>query len=386
MKIVSIIGFLCLGAAWAKFQMRVERRQFSQPPIEPQERFALRRFQLTSQAQHQHVADFRDFAYFGNITVGTPPQTFLVVLDTGSANVWVPDASCGKHELFSACSRKKRYNSAISTTYAQDGRKFRINYGTGSASGYFGNDTLCFSDTTLCVPSQTFGQATNLAPFFARQDIDGILGLGFTELAVNRAPPPFINAVNQGLVDEPIFTVYLEHHGLRRYPTGGVFTYGGQDEENCGPVVTWVPLTKASYWQFHLQGIGIKSADEHNQGWEVISDTGTSFIGGPSSIIQSLARKYGASYDFSTDSYVVPCAKINEMPTIKMLINGETLEFHPSNIIARSSYEECDLTLFDLYSPAFSPTWILGDPFIRQYCNIHDVGNKRLGLALSKQK
>jgi Eukaryotic aspartyl protease len=27
-------------------------------------------------------------------------------------------------------------------------------------------------------------------------------------------------------------------------------------------------------------------------------------------------------------------------------------------------------------------SWILGDPFIRAYCHVHDVGNRRLGLAM----
>uniref|UniRef100_A0A1I7V497 Peptidase A1 domain-containing protein n=1 Tax=Caenorhabditis tropicalis TaxID=1561998 RepID=A0A1I7V497_9PELO len=42
----------------------------------------------------QNVNDFGDFEYLGNITIGTPSQPFLVVLDTGSANLWVPGPSC----------------------------------------------------------------------------------------------------------------------------------------------------------------------------------------------------------------------------------------------------------------------------------------------------
>jgi len=32
----------------------------------------------------------------------------------------------------------------------------------------------------------------------------------------------------------------------------------------------------------------------------------------------------------------------------------------------------------------FGLSWILGDPFIRQYCNVFDLGNKRIGFAPAK--
>jgi hypothetical protein len=69
----------------------------------------------------------------------------------------------------------------------------------------------------VCIQNQTFGQATSIAAFFGNEVIDGILGLAFTDLAINHIVPPFINAVDQHIVDLPIFTVYLSRLIIKYY-------------------------------------------------------------------------------------------------------------------------------------------------------------------------
>ncbi|EYB84817.1 hypothetical protein Y032_0309g2065 [Ancylostoma ceylanicum] len=288
---------------------------------------SIRQYYLTDRGA---IVSYGDVEYLGEITIGTPAQTFRVVLDTGSANLWVPDKSCNSWpvrptvcepsscdfgpicEIFcedkSCCRRtedpkaknpchgKRRFDMGRSSTYVKTDGKWEIDYMGSSVEGFFGNDTIRFGaeeTEQLIVPGTVFGQAKRIAPLFGPTHIEGILGLAFKSLAIDGFTPPLIRAIDLKLFDQPIFTAYFKRVGEQVGVHGGHITYGGIDRDHCEEAITYERLTSASYWQFRLKAVQSKKYSS-NIGWEAMSDTGSSFIAAPAPIIEKIAKEYGA--------------------------------------------------------------------------------------------
>ncbi|ETN85913.1 hypothetical protein NECAME_06158 [Necator americanus] len=103
--------------------------------------------------------------------------------------------------------------------------------------------------------------------------------------------------------------------------------------------------------------------------FQVISDTGTSLIAAPSAIAFAIARKAGGKFDQQQGLFFVDC---KATPSLELTIGEKNYVIGPENFIVHVGDGRCIVSIFGYPSPSFGPSWILGDPFIREYCNIYD--------------
>ncbi|KAL2171778.1 hypothetical protein VTG60DRAFT_1776 [Thermothelomyces hinnuleus] len=319
------------------------------------------------------ISNFMNAQYFSEITIGTPPQSFKVVLDTGSSNLWVPSVECGSI----ACYLHSKYDSSASSTYKKNGTSFEIRYGSGSLSGFVSQDTVSIGDITI--QGQDFAEATSepgLAFAFGR--FDGILGLGYDRISVNGIVPPFYKMVEQKLIDEPVFAFYLA--GTKGQSE---VVFGGVDHDKYKGKITTIPLRRKAYWEVDFDAIsyGDDTAELENTG--IILDTGTSLIALPSQLAEMLNAQIGAKKSY-TGQYTIDCNKRDSLKDVTFNLAGYNFTLGPYDYVLEVQ-GSCISTFMGMDFPApTGPLAILGDAFLRRYYSIYDLGADTVGLAEAK--
>ncbi|KAH7928167.1 acid protease [Leucogyrophana mollusca] len=312
------------------------------------------------------LTDDSGVRWYGDITVGTPPTTYSVDFDTGSADLFLPGTDCG-----SSCDGHKLYNPASSSTSKDVNKTFTMMYGDGSSVlGEQYTDTVSIAG--YAAKNQVLGVASQYSSAFSSSNFapDGLMGLAFKLVSTYNSDSVFQTLVAQGAVPQSIFSFKLA-------TSGSELRIGGMNNALYTGGFTWTDVTEEGYWQIDVDGISA-NGNETLKGLSAIVDTGTTLILGQTSSVQQFYDAVGGT-DVGGGLYTLPC---DSMPSVSVTLGGKsfTLSSDTFNFgTFDSSGETCVGGISA--SDSLGDLWVLGDVFLRNVYTVFDLGNSRVGYA-----
>lgn len=308
--------------------------------------------------------------YFGKIQVGTPPQEFDALFDTGSSNAWVIGAGCSTD----TCDPHQKFHPSRSSTYRRMGDTFRLEYANGKCNGHLGSDT--FSTGGLTVPGQTIGVIDELdGAIFKVSKYDGIVGLAYKNIALKGVTPFFDTVISSS--PDPLASDSFSFYLSKDSGSKGALVLGGTLPEFHKGDFTYVPVVKKGYWLVALDDfrVGSSTAGYCSSGCQMAVDSGTALIAGPADHIHELNDRLSVDPN---------CGNIDSLPTVHFIISGQELPLTPDQYVRkvdRGMGDMCVSGFLPLDVPHHNGLWILGDVFMRAYVTHFDRSQDRVGFA-----
>jgi len=312
-------------------------------------------------------------AYWGTMTLGTPPQPFKVIFDTGSGNLIVPGADC-KSEGCAPHRKYQRHASSTAQTIQNEKGEdsSEITFGTGQVAGDFNRDKLCVGES-LCIDANFIAATSESTEPFQEIPFDGIMGLSFKDLSMGDGFNIVDDLAAKGVMPNGQFSFYLTDGG------DSELTFGGYRAEYLASDVVWAPVTVQSWWQVGIEDITFDNTPKQlcSGGCQVAVDTGTSMLAGPSELVDKLSNMVGAKED---------CSNFDSLPKLGFQVGDRVLNLMPDDYMDKSA-TECSFSLMALdVPPPKGPLFIFGDPFLRRFVTVYDRQQARVGFAVAKHQ
>lgn len=351
-------------------------------------------------------------SYFGRVSVGSPPQHFTVVFDTGSGHLILPSNRCTSE----TCVKHRRYSRESSSSVVDiefDGSPIEpedlgeqdqvaISFGTGRVLGEFVRDQVCVGEAPAhsCVTLRAV-MATEMTPDpFGLFNFDGVLGLGLQALALDPHFSFFGQLAAQHPRMQPRFAVYIARsdEGLSS------ISFGGHDERRATTEVRWAPVSRPElgYWQVQLRSVRIGSyvlPECATGSCRAILDTGSSMLGVPRETLRIMHRLLSRAVpeEVFGDPSQVDCRRVPG-ESLHFDLGGAEVAMGPEDLSRQNPVrmmvaDGTNRTLpfcrslllpLDLQPPIGPDVFVLGEPVLRKYYTVYDWARQEVGFSLAR--
>lgn len=373
MRIVCLALIALAGVATAKISI----------PLRKERIIMTSNMYHNSSEEVSHIAplNYTEMQYYGNITIGTPPQSFRVIFDTASNLTWVPSVGCSVEQ----CQDRPLYDNRKSSTYAPYGIWVTAPYiGGGAITGTAAYETITVAG--INVTDQLFVEATVIDPkIYNGTQFDGSVGLSIESRYLSQHWSIFDHMFINHLLPEPVFAFYF-HPTLNG--SDGELVLGGIETSHYEGELTYAQST-TDEWLIRLQGIKVGMRWLQTEYIYAKPVSTLPYIYGPQSQIDSINKVLNASKT-SGDEYTVECSNITSLPIISIKISGKSFDLRPQDYIVQvNSTCYSGFVVDEEHQLPGASTWLLGQNFLRRVYTIFKTGiflwDKQLAFAYARQ-
>jgi hypothetical protein len=321
-----------------------------------------------------------DVGYLATVQIGTPPQPFLILMDSGSADFWVASDQC-QSSAGGDCGKHQTLGSQSSSTFTASQTPFQVTYGTGAVAGAIIQDDINLAG--LLLKQHTFGVATQETVDFSADTVpfDGLMGLAQSTLSQQKTLTPVEALAKQGLIQEAITSYKIARTADNK--NDGEITFGGADPAkfDAATQVTVPNVNTQGFWEAALDASTVNGKDTGLQGRTAILDTGTTLMVVPQADATAIHALITGAQDAGNGQFVVPCDLTD---SVALTFGGGAFAIDPRDIAVQPVSQDGKTCLSGITGGSFGTSdtqWLVGDVFLKNAYFTTDVGKNALSLA-----
>ncbi|GAA5902478.1 pepsin-like aspartic protease [Sporobolomyces salmoneus] len=318
-----------------------------------------------------------DVGYFATVQVGEENTEFRVLMDSGSADFWIPSTAC------TACGGHTAIGPEVSGTFQDTTTEFTVTYGTGDVAG-----TTVIDDATIAglkLTALKFGAVTQESNDFSDPSVpfDGLMGLAQSILANQQGVP---TPIEQLAAEGQVTSAQMGYH-LARLSDGendGEITFGGVDATKYNGSLTEFPnVNNQGFWEGAMDDVAVDGKSLGLSGRTAILDTGTTLLIAPAPDAEAIHAAIPGAKSDGQGGFTLPCTT---NATLSLTFAGRAFNIRPDDLtflpVSDDLKGEC-VSGISSGTIGGANEWLVGAVFLKNVYFATDVGSNMMGLAPS---
>ncbi|OSD06372.1 acid protease [Trametes coccinea BRFM310] len=319
----------------------------------------------------------QDVGYIATIQMGTPPRDFHILMDSGSADLWVGAEGC-QSQGGGGCGNHQFLGTQSSSTFKDLGQQFQVTYGTGAVAGDVVQDNINVAG--LALNGHTFGVAAEETVDFSSDTVpfDGLMGLAQSTLSEQGVPTPVEALAKAGLIDDAITSYKISR--LADNKNDGEITFGALDQTKFDPstLVTFPVVSQTGFWEGAMDAVSVDGQDLGLQGRTAILDTGTTLIVAPPADAAAVHQAIPGAQSDGQGGFIIPCST---NASVALTFGGQAFAIDTRDLVFQQLDQENCASGISSGEIDGETTWLVGDVFLKNAYFSTDVTKNTISLA-----